>query len=392
MPLAGMVAIYDALHETGAGCGLLDIGGHALNALRMEKAHPGGNELTPEIGLVEAGMLRFFKPENRQFTGREATLDRIAGGPSTRLVCLAVDAVDAVDADCHGGGSVLCDGRPVGMVSSGGYGHRTSRSYAFAFVEPRLARPGTALEVVILEQARAATVPNGPRPTTRQTAASSHGEGCTMDVNRLDSRFGAKVAGLDLSQPLDPVIKSKLNTVFVDNVVLCIRGQSFDRPEMLIRAVANLGRPMAPVTATITLHTTGGLTGWRAVTGSPHFCSVRLTPGAEVAAGTARGLRRDSPHRVGSDPDRSFLPSVGTLAIRCEDHGENGTKQCGRELASLGDAQAHLLGLHAGDGGHRLWNRLHVAWHFRPRRTGRHDCHLGATLAHPPFRNRPRAT
>ena len=122
------------------------------------------------------------------------------------------------------------------------------------------------------------------------------------------------------------------------------------------RAIANLGRPMAPVTATITLHTTGGLTGWRAVTGSPHFCSVRLTPGAEVAAGTARGLRRDSPHRVGSDPDRSFLPSVGTLAIRCEDHGENGTKQCGRELASLGDAQAHLLGPHAGDGGHRFWN------------------------------------
>ena len=149
---AAHAAIYDALHEAGAGRGLLDIGGHALNALRMEKAHPVGNELTPEIGLVEAGMLRFFKPENCQFTGREATLDRIAVGPSTRLVCLAVDAVDA---DCHGGESVLCDGRPVGMVSSGGYGHRTSRSYAFAFVEPRLARPGTALEVVILEQARA---------------------------------------------------------------------------------------------------------------------------------------------------------------------------------------------------------------------------------------------
>ena len=74
-----------------------------------------------------------------------------------------------------------------------------------------------------------------------------------MDVNRLDSRFGAEVAGLDLSQPLDPVIKSKLNTVFVDNVVLCFRGQSFDRPEMFIRAVANLGRPMAPVTATFRL-------------------------------------------------------------------------------------------------------------------------------------------
>ena len=128
----------------------------------MEKAHPGSYELTPEIGLVEAGMLRLFKPDNRQFTGCEATLARIAAGPTTRLVCLAVDAVDAVDADCHGGECVLRDARPVGMVSSGGYGHRTSRSYAFAFLEPRLARPGTALEVVVLDEARAATVLSGP--------------------------------------------------------------------------------------------------------------------------------------------------------------------------------------------------------------------------------------
>ena len=74
------------------------------------------------------------------------------------MVCLAVDARDA---DCHGGECVLFDGRPVGKVSSGGYGHRTSRRYAFAFVEPRLARPGTALEIVILEEERAATVLDG---------------------------------------------------------------------------------------------------------------------------------------------------------------------------------------------------------------------------------------
>ena len=75
------------------------------------------------------------------------------------MVCLSVDAADE---DCHGDECVLFDGRPVGMVSSGGYGHRTNRSYAFAFVEPGLARPGPALEVVILEEERAATVLNGP--------------------------------------------------------------------------------------------------------------------------------------------------------------------------------------------------------------------------------------
>ena len=71
-----------------------------------------------------------------------------------------------------------------------------------------------------------------------------------MDINRLDSRFGAEVTGLDLSRPLDAVTHSRINALFVDNVVLCFHGQCFDRPETFIRAAENLGRPMAPVTAT----------------------------------------------------------------------------------------------------------------------------------------------
>ena len=54
MPLESMEAIYDALCEAGQGKGLLDIGGHALNALRIEKGYPGSQELTPEIGMVMA--------------------------------------------------------------------------------------------------------------------------------------------------------------------------------------------------------------------------------------------------------------------------------------------------------------------------------------------------
>ena len=68
-----------------------------------------------------------------------------------------------------------------------------------------------------------------------------------MEIGRLDARFGAEVTGLDLSRPLDPATRSRINTLFVDNVVLCFRGQSFDRPEAFIRATGNLGRPMAPV-------------------------------------------------------------------------------------------------------------------------------------------------
>ena len=71
-----------------------------------------------------------------------------------------------------------------------------------------------------------------------------------MEINRLDARFGAEVTGLDLSLPLDVATRSRIDTLFVDNVVLCFRGQSFDRPEAFVRAAGNLGQPMAPVTAT----------------------------------------------------------------------------------------------------------------------------------------------
>ena len=42
---------------------------------------------------------------------------------------------------------------------------------------------------------------------------------------------------------------------------------------------------------------------------------AKVTPGAGEAAGSARGLGRCGPHRVWSEPDRSLLPNVGTLAI-----------------------------------------------------------------------------
>ena len=159
MPRSSMPAIYDALQASGQPHGLRDIGGHALNSLRMEKGHPGSHELTPDIGLVEAGMLRFFKPDNRDFIGRDATLARIDAGPSSRMVTLAVDADDA---DCHGGEAVLVGDECVGMVSSGGYGHRTQCSYAFAFVRPELAAGGTPMEVMILDERRGARVLDRP--------------------------------------------------------------------------------------------------------------------------------------------------------------------------------------------------------------------------------------
>lgn len=58
-----------------------------------------------------------------------------------------------------GGGEAVHDGdEPVGLVSSGGYGYTTGSGYAFAWVHPAHARPGTRLEVLILGDRRRARV------------------------------------------------------------------------------------------------------------------------------------------------------------------------------------------------------------------------------------------
>lgn len=67
------------------------------------------------------------------------------------------------------------------------------------------------------------------------------------------ARFGAEVTGLDLTLSLDADTRSAINAAFVDNVVLCFRGQRFDEPDQFLAAVQNLGEPMPPVTATYRL-------------------------------------------------------------------------------------------------------------------------------------------
>ena len=163
-PRARMQALYSAVRAAAAAHGGASVGLYAINSLRMEKGYRGwGAEMTNEITLVEADMERFFAPGKGAFRGRDATLarqDRI----ETKLVYLDLTAPDAtpLDNDARGGEAVLSSGRRVGVLTSGGYGHHTGRSLAFAYVEPALAAPGTTVEVDLLGRIVRATVLAAP--------------------------------------------------------------------------------------------------------------------------------------------------------------------------------------------------------------------------------------
>jgi len=158
VPMDGVVALYDAVWAAGEAHGIADFGLYAMNSLRMEKAYPGwGVELTNEITPVEAGMLRFVKLDH-EFVGREAVLGARERGASTHLVCLEVSAIDF---DAAGGEPVFGRGRAIGVTTSGGFGHATGKSLAFAYVDSGFEAAGTNLEVELLGERRPATVMAG---------------------------------------------------------------------------------------------------------------------------------------------------------------------------------------------------------------------------------------
>jgi len=151
-PMDKMETLYDSIYEVGKKEKIINFGTYAVNSLRMEKAYRGwGTELTGEISLVEAGMDRFFNLEKKNnFFGAKALQSKIQSGVDIKIVYLEVD-VDKADA--RGNEPVYHKNKIVGVVTSGGYGFRTKKSLAFAYVKSDLAS-GENLEIEIQGQKR----------------------------------------------------------------------------------------------------------------------------------------------------------------------------------------------------------------------------------------------
>lgn len=155
-----MLAVYDALSASGAAHGLLDYGSFAMNAMRLEKGFKGAGELTNEVTLPEADVMRFVRPEKGDFEGRAETL-RSAEADLLWICAYLEIEPDGID-DGTGGEAVLLDGATVGSTTSIAYGHTVGRILAFAYVQPTAAVPGTELEVIIAGRRRAARVLTEP--------------------------------------------------------------------------------------------------------------------------------------------------------------------------------------------------------------------------------------
>ena len=154
MPFGAMQDVYNSLWSAGAAHGLVDYGSFAMNVMRMEKGFKGAGELTNEVTLAEADVLRFARTD-KDYLGKEKTLNS-----DLPWICAFLEIDPDGDIDGHGGEAVLFKGEVVGSTASVVFGPTVGKILAFAYIKPYAAEPGTALEVVIHGVPRAARVLN----------------------------------------------------------------------------------------------------------------------------------------------------------------------------------------------------------------------------------------
>lgn len=160
------------LRDAGEGSGLRLIGDRAIDSLRLEKAYGIWNaEFTQACTPGMSGLDRFVAFDKGDFIGREAAQrERDERGAAQQLVLLDVAAADA-DASGHDG--IWLEGRRVGSVTSGAYGHHVRKSLAFAYVEREVIAMDAELTVFVVGEERTARIL--PEPPYDATGARLRG-------------------------------------------------------------------------------------------------------------------------------------------------------------------------------------------------------------------------
>ena len=135
VPMEMAAYVYDRLHEAGRDHGLCNGGFFTLNAARMEKGYcHWGHDIGTEDTPIEAGLdfaVAMDKPGG--FLGRDALLRQRHGGVvGKRLVQFQMVQDNGVL--MHHDEPIWMDGRIVGSITSGAYGHRLKKALGMGYV------------------------------------------------------------------------------------------------------------------------------------------------------------------------------------------------------------------------------------------------------------------
>ncbi|OWZ83023.1 glycine cleavage system aminomethyltransferase GcvT [Natranaerobius trueperi] len=153
-------AIWERLEQVGETDGLKPIGLGARDVLRFEVCLPlYGNELSPEITPLEAGLGFFVKlKKDKDFIGKNVLQKQKEQGLPKTLV-----GFEMLDKGIpRTGYTIEKDGEEIGFVSSGSHSPTLDKVIGLGFINPEYNEIGTELEVKIRNRTARAKIVKTP--------------------------------------------------------------------------------------------------------------------------------------------------------------------------------------------------------------------------------------
>ncbi|MBX3573005.1 MAG: GcvT family protein [Mesorhizobium sp.] len=124
--------VFETIEEAGADLGLKLCGLHTLDSCRIEKAFRHfGHDITDEDHVLEAGLGFAVKTAKGEFIGRDAVLRNKEAGLSRRMVQFKLKDPEPL---LFHNEALVRDGKIVGTVTSGNYGHFLGGAIGMGYV------------------------------------------------------------------------------------------------------------------------------------------------------------------------------------------------------------------------------------------------------------------
>ncbi len=135
--------VFEAIEEAGKPHDLKLCGLHVLDSCRIEKAFRHfGHDITDEDHVLEAGLGFAVKVDKGDFIGREAVLNRKQQGLQRRMVQFRLTDPKGM---LYHNEPILRDGRMIGYLTSGNYGHHLGGSIGLGYVPAEGEKPADIL-------------------------------------------------------------------------------------------------------------------------------------------------------------------------------------------------------------------------------------------------------
>ena len=154
--VADTARVWDAVMAAGAPLGLRPFGMFALNSLRVEKGYRAWKgDLSTDYTVLQGGLERFVDWAKPDFRGKAALAAEKQRGVTKRFCTLLIDAGDQ---DPPYMSTIWHDGKVVGEVTSGYWGHRVGGCIGLGMLRADLNVAGQEVQVEIFGQLYKAVV------------------------------------------------------------------------------------------------------------------------------------------------------------------------------------------------------------------------------------------